>query len=129
MQNMAQSLIALARPLVGEMPLGRAVEGAASVAAAIRSTSGRTYTGVCVDVSCGIGFCAEHAAVAEMLKARETEVEMIVAVCSDGVLPPCGRCRELLVQVNPKNFDALVVLPGQRIVRLRELLPDHWIAV
>lgn len=122
-----QMLIELARPLVGEIVLGRPDMSAASVAAAILTTSGRTYTGVCVSVSCGIGFCAEHAAVAEMLKARETQVEAIVAVCADGILAPCGRCRELLVQVNPKNLEALVALPGDRAKRLRELLPEPWL--
>jgi cytidine deaminase len=124
MQPNIQMLIDLARPLVGEMTLGRPDMSASSVAAAILTSSGHTYTGVCVHVSCGIGFCAEHAAVAEMLKARETEIEAIVAVCEDGVLPPCGRCRELLVQVNPRNLEALVALPGDRVKRLRELLPD-----
>ena len=122
-----QMLIELARPLVGEIILSRPDMSAATVAAAILTTSGRTYTGICVSVSCGIGFCAEHAAVAEMLKARETEIEAIVAVCDDGVLPPCGRCRELLVQVSLKNLDALVGLPGDRVKPLRELLPEHWL--
>ena len=126
MQAKMQMLIDLAQPLVGELVLGRPDLSAGSVAAAILTTSGRTYTGVCVHVSCGIGFCAEHAAVAEMLKARETEIEAIVAVCEDGVLAPCGRCRELLVQVNPKNLEAEVALPGGRVKRLRELLPDLW---
>jgi cytidine deaminase len=121
-----QPLIDLARPLLGEIALGRPDMSAATVACAIRSASGRTYTGVCVHLSCGIGFCAEHAAVAEMIKGRETQIDSIVAVCDDGVLAPCGRCRELMVQVDPRNFDARVGLPGGRIVRLRELLPDHW---
>jgi cytidine deaminase len=127
MDSTMQSLIDLARLLLGEIRLGRSDMSAATVAAAIRSKSGRTYTGVCMHLSCGIGFCAEHAAVAEMIKGRETEIEAIVAVCDAGVLAPCGRCRELLVQVNPRNFNALVGLPGGRVVPLRELLPDHWI--
>ena len=123
-----RTLIAHATPLVGEMTLSRPDMSAASVAAAIRSQSGKIYTGVCVHVSCGIGFCAEHAAVAEMLKGRETAIAMIVAVSADGVLPPCGRCRELLVQIDARNFDAWVVLAADRVVRLRELLPEHWMA-
>jgi hypothetical protein len=42
------------------------------------------FTGVCVDTACSLGFCAEHAAVAEMLKARQSNVRMIVAVNKDG---------------------------------------------
>ena len=120
-------LIDAARPLVREIILSRPDFSAGAVAAAILGRSGRIYTGVCVHVSCGIGFCAEHAAVAEMLKAGETEIEAIVAVSKEGVLSPCGRCRELIVQVDRKNLDALVALPGNQAKRLRELLPDHWL--
>ena len=118
-------LIAAARAVVGEFALGEEFV-AGTVAAAVRGRSGRTYTGVCFDVACGIGFCAEHAAVAEMLKHRESEVDVIVAVDRNRVIAPCGRCRELLAQVDPKNLDCRVVLDGGRLVRLRELLPEHW---
>src|SRR3954466_7987489 len=101
-----QELIDLAVPLLGELRLERAGMTAATVAAAIRTKSGRVYTGVCLHVSCGIGFCAEHAAIAEMVKGRETQIDLLVAVCDAGVLAPCGRCRELMVQVDARNFDA-----------------------
>lgn len=122
-----QNLIELAQTLLGEFKLGQPGTSAGSVAAALRTTSGHTYTGICVDLCCGIGFCAEHAAVAEMLKGRETEIESIVAMSKDGVLSPCGRCRELMVQVNPLNLNSKIGMPNGRIVLLRELLPEHWI--
>ena len=97
---------------------------AASVASVIISGLGNTYTGVCVDFDCGIGFCAEHAAVAEMLKRRESKISMVVAVNDRGeVLPPCGRCREMMWQLDPSNREALVVLGGDWALPLRELLP------
>lgn len=45
--------------------------------------------------------------------------------------PPCGRCREFLVQLDNANADTLVVVPstdkaGLREVRLAELLPARW---
>lgn len=122
----ALELVAVAQPLLGKIVLSRPGLQAGTVASALRSVTGAVYTGVCMHLTCGIGFCAEHASVAEMLKGRETQIAMIVAVCDEGVLPPCGRCRELLVQVDPRNLDSLVVLPGMRIVPLRELLPHHW---
>lgn len=82
------------------------------------------YTGVCIDAACSLGFCAEHSAVAEMLKARESEIATIVAVDHAGViLPPCGRCRELMWQVNPANAESQVVLSHDRTVALKVLLP------
>ena len=126
MDHNLQSLIDLATPLVGEIPLGRKGLNAATVAAALRTRSGATYTGVCIHAACGIGFCAEHAAIAEMLKYRETAISAIVAVGRDGVLAPCGRCRELMMQVNPANLDASVALPEGRTAVLRDLMPEPW---
>lgn len=61
-----------------------------------------------------------------MIKGRETAVDTIVTVNADGMLAPCGRCRERLVQSNRDNFSAQVALPGNRVLLLRDLLPDHW---
>ncbi len=97
---------------------------AATVASALTTVDSNVYTGVCVDTACSLGFCAEHAAVAEMLKARESAIYMIVAVNNDGaILSPCGRCRELLLQVDDRNESAWVVLGPDEKVPLRELLP------
>jgi cytidine deaminase len=97
-----------------------------SVAAALVTAAGNVYTGVCIDTSCSLGFCAEHAAVAEMLKAREAEVRMVVAVDDAGkVLPPCGRCRELLWQVSTANRTTWVILGPGVGRQLVELLPER----
>lgn len=102
----------------------------ADVAAALVTVDGNLYTGVCIDTGSGTGFCAEHAAVAAMVTAGEHRVARIVAVWRDEhdipfVLPPCGRCREFLRQVDPRNLDAEVVLGRSRAVALRDLLPAH----
>ena len=120
-------LIEAARPLVRNMILGRPDFDAATVAAAIKSTSGQIYTGVCIHLSCGIGFCAEHAAAAEMIKAGETQIEAIVAVAHDCILSPCGRCREFLMQIDPRNADTIIILGDDQSMRLRDLLPYHWL--
>ena len=98
--------------------------GAATVGAALVTEDGNLYSGVCVDTRCSLGFCAEHAAVAEMLKARESAVRMIVAVNQRGeVMAPCGRCRELLWQVDHRNQKTWVVLGPEDGATLAELLP------
>jgi cytidine deaminase len=100
---------------------------AGSVAAALVTTTGQIYTGICIDTACGLGFCAEHAAVAEMLKSRESEILCIVAADSVGrVVAPCGRCRELLWQVNPRNASTRVILGPRTSATLSELLPHPW---
>ncbi len=56
----------------------------------------------------------------------------IVAVWRDDagatyVLPPWGRCREFIRQVDPDNIDSEVVLGTDRSVRLAVLLPGwQW---
>ncbi len=127
MNASTQELINAARPLVTNMTLGREDFSAATVASAIRTTKGNIYTGVCIDLSCGLGFCAEHAAGAEMIKAGETHISAVVAVADDCILAPCGRCREFMVQIDPRNADAEVILGEDRSVLLRELLPEHWL--
>lgn len=112
---------------MGEYALIKPSLTAAAVAAALVTASGRIYTGINLDLACGIGFCAEHSAVAEMLKARETMITRIVAVDDKRIVPPCGRCRELLVQVDRRNIDCVVLLPGLERTTMRELLPKAWL--
>ncbi|MCA1582889.1 MAG: cytidine deaminase [Acidobacteria bacterium] len=119
-------LIDAARRVQGEFALSGDF-AAGSVGAAVRGASGRIYSGICADLACGLGFCAEQAAVAEMMKSRESEVRAIVAVGRDGILPPCGRCRELIAQIHPANLDGLVVVGEGRVLALRELLPEQWL--
>ena len=95
---------------------------AGSVASALVTDRGNVYVGVCIDTACGMGFCAEHNAEGSIIAA-------IVAVNRHGdILPPCGRCREFILQVNTANGGTRVLLPGERVLTIAELLPEHWLA-
>jgi cytidine deaminase len=119
-------LIAAATALVGGFAPSRDCS-AGGVAAALVTTTGNVYTGICVDTACSMGFCAEHAAVAEMLKGRESHVETIVAVTiPEGIIAPCGRCRELLWQIDERNAKTRVIVGLDTVMSLAELLPQHW---
>ena len=122
-----EALVGAARALVGKFALIKPSITAGEVAAALETAGGRIFTGINLDLACGIGFCAEHAAVAEMLKHRETVVRRIVAVNQERIVAPCGRCREMLVQVDARNLDCEVLLPGGEALPLRELLPKAWL--
>lgn len=39
-------------------------------------------------------------------------------------MPPCGRCRELLMQLG--NPDALVLVAEDTAVKVKDLLPFYW---
>ncbi|MFM2356607.1 MAG: hypothetical protein RLZZ528_2343 [Pseudomonadota bacterium] len=121
-----QDLIAAARAVLNPRRLSAHSE-AGGVGAALMTASGAVYQGVCIDAACGIGFCAEHAAIAAMITAGESEILTMVAVDWDGsILPPCGRCREFVLQVDRKNQGTRVILPAGT-KSMRELLPDHWL--
>jgi cytidine deaminase len=121
-----QQLIQTARELVRPVTLARPDLNAATVGAALRTACGAVYTGVCIHLSCGLGFCAEAAAVAEMIKGGETRIHTIVAFGGD-ILPPCGRCREMLAQVDAGNFETRVILSKEgEVAFLKDLLPRHW---
>ena len=119
-------LLEAARKVMGEFSLSKEWLTAGSVGAALATEAGNVYTGICLDLACGIGFCAEHSAIAEMLKNRETVIRKIVAVSADRILPPCGRCRELIQQIDARNFECVVLLPEGNQMLLRELLPYTW---
>jgi cytidine deaminase len=127
MNEARAKLITAAQAVCGTFRLGEKFS-AGSVGAAMLTAKGNIYTGICIDLACGLGFCAEVAAVAEMLKARETHVMAVVAVSNGAVLvAPCGRCRETIAQVDRRNLDCAVILGDDREVPLRELLPEYWL--
>ena len=101
------------------------------VAATLVTAKGNAFSGVCIDTGSGTGFCAEHAAIAAMVTAEEYRIARIVAVWRDerdgrvSVLPPCGRCRLFILQIDDGNLETEVVLGRERVATLRELLPEH----
>jgi cytidine deaminase len=122
-------LIDRARSVLNPRVLSSHGAEAASVGCAVLSSGNNIYTGVCIDILCGIGFCAEHTAIANMITNGESQIQTIVAVDRDGcVLAPCGRCRELIYQVHNDNYKAQVMMPEDTIMTLRDLLPHHWCA-
>ena len=99
---------------------------AGSVAAALLTEEGHVYTGVCIDTPCSMGFCAEHAGGAAMGAAGGGPVVKLGArKGAGGPVPPRGRCRELLYQLNHENLACEVLLPGG-VKTLAQLLPDRW---
>lgn len=101
---------------------------AGDVACALLSVKGNLYLGVCMDISSGIGFCAEHAAIAAMITVGESQIARIVAIWGENtVLPPCGRCRELMYEIDAANLENTEVVLGlDQAVKLKELLPHPY---
>ncbi len=121
----AREATRLARPVA----VSKELAWTGYVGAALQTDRGDVFTGINLSLYCAIGFCAEHSAVSEAVKHGQTRVARIVAVTvDDAILPPCGRCREMLFQIDPGNVATEVILAVDRARPLSELIPDHWLA-
>ena len=101
------------------------------VSAAVLSTSGKIYTGVCIDTCSGLGVCAERNAIFNMLTNGENEISKVLCIMPDGKNgAPCGACRELMVQLMAgkyKDVEILLDYETEKIVTLGEITPEWWI--
>lgn len=97
------------------------------VGAAVVSKKGNIYTGVCIDTDCSLGMCAERNALSTMITNGEYEIKMVAAVNKKGqVLPPCGACREFMMQLkNSTDIEVLVDNDGT-VVKLKDLMPYSY---
>lgn len=70
------------------------------VGAAIRTASGKVYTGCNVEnVAYPEGTCAEAGAIAAMIAAGETEIKEILVVAGGASkVSPCGGCRQKIAE-------------------------------
>lgn len=104
---------------------------AGGVAAAIEASSGKIYTGVCVDTSCTLGICAERNAIFNMITNGDNEIKRVIAIMSDGKTgAPCGACRELITQLMTKSYQHVEIMldyKKEKVVTLGELTPEWWI--
>lgn len=99
-----------------------------TVGAAIRCKSGKVYAGVnCAGVH---GACAEYVVMGMAVSAGEREFETIVAAhekMPNGVLSPCGNCRQMLFEYCPEIKVLLNDDEGKLVkVSVRDLLPFAW---
>jgi len=107
------------------------------VGAALRTRSGKIFTGVNLDAYLGrMAVCAEAVALGRaVVDLGDAGIETIVAVRHPppgkkdqtiAVVSPCGACRELIFDYDPK---ARVIVPNgkaQAVVPIAELLPNKY---
>jgi cytidine deaminase len=97
-----------------------------TVAAAVRDSAGGMHTGINLFHFTG-GPCAELVALATATKTSSRSLRLIVAVgdAGRGVLAPCGRCRQVMLDQYPGIH---VMLPDSMVVSVADLLPEsyHW---
>ena len=96
------------------------------VGAAILAEGGNIYAGCNVEnASYGLTICAERNAMGALIAGGEKRPVSIAIVAKDGVTcPPCGACRQVLMEFNP---DLEIILEsgdnGYEFFKLSEILP------
>ena len=125
MNNDFEILKEVSKRLSGDTTISKYVR-CGHVACALKTKNGNVFTGISINAKCGIGFCAEHSAIADMLKAGESKIEKLVSSSGDVVLVPCGRCLEFIRQLDDENLDTEVLLENDKIMKIKDLLPVRW---
>ena len=98
------------------------------VGAALRTKTGRLFTGVNVEnAAYPTTICAERVAVFKAVSEGEREFE-VIAVVTDNGGSPCGSCRQVLAEF---GLDTIVLIAnGQgKLIKqttIRELLPEAF---
>ncbi len=88
-----------------------------SVGAALRTTSGRIFTGCNVEnAAYPTGICAERVAVFKAVSEGERAFEVIAVATSNGG-SPCGSCRQVLAEF---GLDTIILIANERGQLLQE---------
>ncbi|WP_202923033.1 ASCH domain-containing protein [Nesterenkonia haasae] len=98
-----------------------------TVAAAAMDLHGRIHTGVNVYHFTG-GPCAELVAMGVAAAAHAGPLVTIAAAGDRGrgLIPPCGRCRQALLDLHPDILVAVPTTSGPQMRQVRNLLPDTY---
>jgi cytidine deaminase len=94
--------------------------GVQEVGAAVRTAGGQIFSAIHFETATGFAnVCGEIAAICCMVAAGHRELETVAAVWRDPdgkhyLLPPCGRCREVISDFNPEAWVILTTMS------------DHW---
>jgi cytidine deaminase len=98
------------------------------VGAALRTKTGRIYTGVNVEnAAYPHTMCAERVAIFKAVSEGETEFEVITVVTNNGG-SPCGGCRQVMAEF---GLDTIVLIADgdgnlQKELTVSELLPEAF---
>lgn len=105
------------------------LDGMHKVAAAVRTHSGAMFAGINIKTRMPFAdVCGEVAALCAMVTGGHRDPTVIVAVRGDGrghheIVPPCGRCRELISDFDPLTWVIVGTLERPRKVPVAALLP------
>lgn len=105
-----------------------------TVGAALRTKSGKIYTGCNIDNQGIQSICAERTAFIKAISEGEKEFDRITVVGGfideepKGICMPCGYCRQFMSEFTDKDFKVCVVEKDGNVKEytLEELLPYNF---
>ena len=100
------------------------------VGAAVMTKQGKVFTGCNVEnASYGASCCAERTAIFKAVSEGERELAKIAVVSESGKLtPPCGICRQVLLEFMPEG--SVILEQGEggiKIYTVKELMPVGFV--
>lgn len=112
-----EALEALVEVALEQMNRAHAPYSRFHVGAAVLGKSGKVYPGCNVEnASYGLSLCAERNALARAVSEGEREFAgIVVATASSPPVPPCGLCRQALVEFSRDLPVLLVSTTGERV--------------
>ncbi|MFA6161644.1 MAG: cytidine deaminase [Patescibacteria group bacterium] len=101
------------------------------VGAAVLTKTGNIYIGCNVQGVDNDDTHAEEAALCAMVAAGERHPILVVAVgalegCAPTIIPPCGKCRQKLMEWSSLNKYDIEIMLATGIVQLSDLLPHSF---
>jgi len=97
------------------------------VGAALLTHDGKVYKGANVEnASYGLTMCAERTAAFTAKLAGENNFSAIaIASDSEDFIPPCGACRQVLLELCGKELDVIITNGNgeQKIFKIKDLIP------
>lgn len=99
------------------------------VGAALLASSGKMYSGCNVEnASYGLSICAEQVAVVKAVSSGEIKFKILVIFTdTEELTPPCGACRQVVAEFNPRTEIILVNKRGEmKALNMDKLLAEPF---
>lgn len=99
------------------------------IGAAVLTAAGRIFSGANIENSSyGLSCCAERTAIFKAVSEGERRIVALAVVGkSEGFTRPCGACRQVMVEFNPKMKVLRRGIDGfEEDVTAESLLPKHF---
>ena len=99
------------------------------IGAAVLTAAGRIYSGANIENSSyGLSCCAERSAIFKAVSEGERKIVALAVVGkSEGFTRPCGACRQVMVEFNPKMKVLRRGIDGfEEDATAESLLPKHF---